>query len=313
MVPSGGGFREPRRVELGARVLTIGRSETCDVRVDVPGVDDEHARISEIALIAIGPDCAVGDVPLEPGSRRLITAGDEIQIGSVVLAVGGDDPSLGRLAGPRVRVVEGPNFGDELTLEAEEEEYVIGRSPKADLTLDDREVSREHVKIVRRGFRVFVLDTASTRGSWLGRSAVYQGARIEWERPRMLKLGASVLSLELPSEARANTPAQASAPVAPAPRARAGPPMPPPPDVSAGGLPPGVVSYHYAAKPQPEGADAAARPSPLQTGASLRGAPSRTAWKKGGPRIGRASGLLLLVLAGAAILGVLFIVFSLLE
>jgi len=42
-------------------------------------------------------------------------------------------------------------------------------------------------------------------------------------------------------------------------------------------------------------------------------AASRTAWKKSGPTIGRASGLLLLALAGIAILGVLFVVFSLME
>ena len=92
-------------------------------------------------------------------------------------------------------MVEGQNFGDELLLAAENQEYVIGRSPKADLVLEDREVSREHIKIVRRGFSVFIYDAASTRGSWLGRSAVYQGSRVEWQRPRMLKLGATVLSL----------------------------------------------------------------------------------------------------------------------
>jgi hypothetical protein len=40
---------------------------------------------------------------------------------------------------------------------------------------------------------------------------------------------------------------------------------------------------------------------------------ARKAWKKTGPTIGRASGLLLLALAGLVILGGLFVVFSLLE
>jgi hypothetical protein len=39
----------------------------------------------------------------------------------------------------------------------------------------------------------------------------------------------------------------------------------------------------------------------------------RKAWKKSGPTIGKASGLLLLALAGLVILGGLFVVFSLLE
>lgn len=327
VVPPGGSFRETRRVELGARVLTIGRSETCDVRVDVPGVDDEHAKISEIALIAVGPDCAVGDVPLDAGGRRLVMPGDEIQIGSVVLALDGPDPSGARPPSPRIRVVEGKNFGDELLLGSEEREYVIGRSPKADLVLEDREVSREHVKVVRRGFSVFLYDAASTRGSWLGRSAVYQGSRIEWQRPRMLKLGATVLALELPAEARAHAPvAQASAPMTPPPRARTSAERPQPTPTPDGPLPPTIVAYHYEAKPPQPAAEPAAPRAPAATmpsapealRAAATSAPSerpgsRTAWKRTGPRIGRASGLLLLGLAGLAVLGVLFVVFSLLE
>ncbi|MBX3209009.1 MAG: FHA domain-containing protein [Labilithrix sp.] len=340
VVPPGGSFRETRRIELGARVLTIGRAEACDVRVDVPGVDDEHAKLSEVALIAVGPDCAVGDVPLDAGQRRLVIPGDEIQIGSVVLALDGQDPGLAAAdgaahPGPRIRVVEGQNFGDELVLAAENREYVIGRSPKADLVLEDREVSREHIKIVRRGFSVFIYDAASTRGSWLGRSAVYQGSRIEWQRPRMLKLGATVLSLDLPAEVRARAPAvQVSAPMTPPPRVRPAadkpsPSGPPEAKAAEAGLPANVGVYHYEAKPQPtapspsppsaEPAHAApvhlpiapSVPPPAASRTGVGG--SRTAWKKTGPTIGRASGLLLLALAGLAILGVLFVVFSLME
>ena len=202
VVPPGGCFPETRRIELGPAALTIGRAESCEIRVDVPGVDQEHAKISEVALIALGPDCAIGDVPLDPGSRRLLMPGDEIQIGSVVLALEGDDPSIAprspdqqitqRLGNPhieglRVRVVEGSNFGDELLLKEENREYTLGRGANCDLVIEDREVSREHVKLVRRGYNVFVQDLSSTRGSWLGRAAVYTGATVEWARPRMLR------------------------------------------------------------------------------------------------------------------------------
>lgn len=351
VVPPGGSFREARRIELDARVLTIGRAEACDVRIDVPGVDDEHAKISEVALIAIGNDCAVGDVPLDAGCRRLVMPGDEIQIGSVVLGLDGTDPSTAhdrpRAPGPRIRVVEGQNFGDELVLEAENREYVIGRSPKADLRLEDREVSREHIKIVRRGFSVFLFDAASTRGSWIGRSAVYQGSRVEWQRPRMLKLGATVLSLELPVEARQRAaPVQVSAPMTPPPRARSERPAMPIPEPTPQGASP-IVAYHYEAAPQPTpppnmpssppigmpppgvAAPPAGAlppmPMPMMGGqpevaihpsvppAQMPNRGSRTAWKKQGATIGRGSGILLLALAGIAILGVLFVVFSLME
>ena len=41
--------------------------------------------------------------------------------------------------------------------------------------------------------------------------------------------------------------------------------------------------------------------------------PPRKAWKKTGPTIGKASGVLLLAIAALTILGALFVVFSLME
>lgn len=374
IVPPGGCFPDTRRFELGPQPFTIGRAQACDIRVDVPGVDDEHAKISEVALIAMGPDCAVGDVPLDAGHRRLLMPGDEIQIGSVVVAVEGSDPSLLpppppayddhgiqqetqrivglRLDTPRVRVVEGANFGDELVIKDENREYVIGRGPKSDLILDDREVSREHVKILRKGFTVFIKDPASTRGSWLGRSAVYQGSTIEWQRPRMLKIGATVLSLELPESVRRAAPgAQASAPMTPPPRSRrhltpsapgVGPPSGPDGSVDVPISMQDVSQHsHTMPHPHPHGhgggtqplyppLDPTPPPQMAMPGAPISGLPNvgsggspiprlagapvaRKAWKKDTPVIGRAGGLLLLALAGLAIAGALFVVFSLLE
>ncbi|MBX3191628.1 MAG: FHA domain-containing protein [Labilithrix sp.] len=362
VVPPGGCFPEPRRIELGPGPLTIGRAQSCDIQVDVPGVDQEHAKISEVALVAIGADCAVGDVPLDPGSRRLVMPGDEIQIGSVVVALEGHDPSMVppspdgppvAHAAPRVRVVEGANFGDELVLVQEGREYVLGRGPKCDLILDDREVSREHVKLMRRAYVIYVQDLSSTRGSWLGRSAVYSGSSIEWSRPRMLRVGATVLSLELPEAIRRAAPgAQASAPMTPPPRARDGSgallSTPSAPNVARGNdnrtpapsSPPigshaaaavaaadaqvrrlGPLNYDPTPPPMHVPTTPSAPPVAPRAGAGSARAlgplpvPStaRKAWKKSGPTIGKVSGLLLLALAGLAILGALFVVFSLLE
>ncbi len=372
VVPPGGSFPETRRIELGPGALTIGRAESCEIRVDIPGVDQEHAKISEVALIALGPDCAIGDVPLEAGSRRLVMPGDEIQIGSIVIALEGSDPSLmppppdgmitqrmGYAAGPppmeepKVRVVEGSNFGDELCMKEEGREYVIGRGGKCDLVLDDREVSREHVKVMRKGYSIYLKDLSSTRGSWLGRSAVYTGSTVEWSRPRMLRVGATVLSLELPEAIRRAAPgAQVSAPMTPPPRSRknmGGTPQPTPSAPRSGR---GSNALTPAPSEPPPGspmalAVAAADASTRQLGAyqldpsqqqpqQPMGAPgtsgqpatgsaarplgtlppptqARKAWKKTGPTFGKASGLLLLALAGLVILGGLFVVFSLLE
>ena len=349
VVPPGGSHREVRRIELGPRVLTIGSDPKSDIYIDIPGVDVEHAKISEVALIAVAADCAVGDVPLEQGSRRLVMPGDELQIGSVVLALEGNDPSLlppppsnagenmvlgrPRPRGPKVRVVEGQNFGDELVLEEENRLYVIGRAPKCDLVLsEDREVSREHVKLVRRGFNVYIQDQSSTRGSWLGRQSVYSGSTLEWTRPRMLKVGATVLALEFPEEARGRTPAPvASAPMTPPPRAKRSDAPPsassPPPHASASGndVPSSPTTPRMqAAPPHPAQAapDTTGPPAPAPNALIPVAIPSspppgagrgRKAWKKTGPVIGKGSGLLLLALAALTILGALFVVFSLME
>lgn len=351
VVPPGGSFRETRRIELGPAALTIGRGDGCDVRVDVPGVDDEHARVSEVALIAIGPDCAIGDVPLDVGARRLVMPGDEIQIGSVVVAVEGHDPSIlppppdgvaRTPRGPKVRVVEGKNFGDELELREEGKAYVVGRHAACDLVLDDREVSREHLRVRRQGNEIHVQDLSSTRGSWIGRSNVYSGSSVAWERPRMLKLGATVLSLELPRELRKVAPrAQASAPMTPPPRQRRGKPHLALEPASSDG----AISVELEAAPPSSGVPSASPvPStgdvpvsepislatssggfPSSRGAALAGAsvplagalavpgPTRTAWKKSAPVIGKASGALILLVGALAILGAIFLVFSMME
>jgi hypothetical protein len=300
--------------------------------------------------------------------------GDEIQIGSIVLAVEGTDPSLLppspdvdvtypmpgaplRMEAPRIRVVEGTPFGDELFLKEEGREYLIGRGSKCDLVIEDREVSREHVKVMRKGYTVFIQDLGSTRGSWMGRAAVYSGATVEWSRPRMLRVGATVLSLELPEAIRRTVPgAVASAPMTPPPRSRknmGGVPQPtpsapavsssrgsnaltpapshPPPGSSAAaavehdahathGLAPYAPPQphelpavpHHSAPPGHALAAAAPGSSPRGFGAQSPNQ-TRKAWKKSGPTLSRASGLLLLALAGLVILGGLFVVFSLLE
>lgn len=210
LVPPLGQHREPRRFPIGRGSLTIGRAEACDVVLDVPGVDGEHARIERllngVVFIALGSDCSVGEVGVDMGAQRLVHAGDEILVGSVVLQLVEERPPMdtidlvvGRLQqdGPRLRVVEGPNIGAELLL-AEGKVYVIGRSPSCDLPLDDREVSREHLRVAVRDGRVVLEDVASTRGTFLGRTRLQAKKPLTWERLVMLRVGATVIALEQP-------------------------------------------------------------------------------------------------------------------
>ena len=118
-------------------------------------------------------------------------------------------------------------------------------------------------------------------------------------------------------------PAQASAPHTPPPRSKQVPPSPTSSAPASRGAqsryettpsPPSSSStpapVHYAARPQsvPPG-----QPAPMPASVPPPKGPARKAWKKSGPVIGKASGLLLLALAALTILGALFVVFSLME
>jgi hypothetical protein len=122
----------------------------------------------------------------------------------------------------------------------------------------------------------------------------------------MLKVGASVLSLELPEEARHTAPpAMASAGMTPPPRSRAAPPISP--------APPSVKDDVASSAPY---VDPSAPTNPMprvdaQISAAERA--QRKAWKKSGVTFGKATGIAILAVAGLAILGALFVVFSLME
>lgn len=225
LVPPIGTTAETRRIAIGSGALTIGRAPSCEIRLDVAGVDPEHARVERllngVVLLALGQGCFVGDVALEPGSQRLVQSGDEVLLGSVVLRLVDERPRLDSIdmalsgiqeEGPCVRVVEGANIGAELVLSREGHPYVIGRDGAADLALEDREVSRNHLHLVRRGHQVFAIDQTSTRGSYIGRARVQPSTPTPWDRPAMLRVGATVLSLHLPASYLARNPAADAGP-----------------------------------------------------------------------------------------------------
>ncbi|NUQ01762.1 MAG: FHA domain-containing protein, partial [Armatimonadetes bacterium] len=67
---------------------------------------------------------------------------------------------------PRLLVLDGPHRGRVLEVKAAEP-VVIGRSPRADLVINDTFVSREHATFFRRGDEVAVLDNDSSNGVYV--------------------------------------------------------------------------------------------------------------------------------------------------
>lgn len=69
-----------------------------------------------------------------------------------------------------LRVVKGPQIGDDFSLRSAE--TTVGRSPKADIFLNDRTVSRDQARIVHVGDTYILSDLGSLNGTYVNRKLV---------------------------------------------------------------------------------------------------------------------------------------------
>jgi hypothetical protein len=198
--------------EIGPAPMLLGSSAVCIIHVT--GAAPQHARIEGDDIEAIAP-CHVGGVALSPGERRRLVPGVAIELGegrlSIDTAEGGpsaDDFTTRELAlravaepkrlWPTVIVVQGKNAGAEVVLR-EEGTFLVGRSTTSSLALEDVDVSREHLAIVRRGDAVLLRDLGSTRGTFLGHAKLDPQRKALWTPELMVKVGRTVLALVSPT------------------------------------------------------------------------------------------------------------------
>jgi len=78
---------------------------------------------------------------------------------------------------PVITVLDGPFANQHWTLS--QDEVFIGRDEDCDIVLNERQISRKHVRIIREGERYFIYDLESRNGTWVN------GHRLEKE-PREL-------------------------------------------------------------------------------------------------------------------------------
>lgn len=190
--------------------LVVGCLTRCDIHLDRDGVEEEHLRIDDEAIVALA-DCIVGGVPLVRGVRRLAVAGVEVCVGAARFRIEHEpietasapthQIALRAVAStrvhPRILVVEGPGSGDSLDLVPDRLPAMIGRSTQAALITNDATVSRRHVRVARLGRDVLVEDLGSQHGSWLGSARLAPHRVAVWPADTMLRLGrAVVLHLE---------------------------------------------------------------------------------------------------------------------
>ena len=75
---------------------------------------------------------------------------------------------------PEIFIVSGPEKGRAIPFEADT--VVLGRAPENDIQVEDKSISRFHLRIERRGGQYFIRDLGSKNGTFI------EGARIEPER-----------------------------------------------------------------------------------------------------------------------------------
>jgi pSer/pThr/pTyr-binding forkhead associated (FHA) protein len=217
----------PVTITFDAPRIVIGRGEGCEVRLPDPSVSHRHASIrqrgNDYVVVDEGSSNGtfVGPVRLSPQAPRVLRPTDTVRVGRIWLeirieqAVPTANPqattrelALALVAGAleaqgepvfaRARVENGPDEGRELAISDFERTYVLGRAPDADLTLSDRDASRRHVELMRRGQYVCVKDLGSKNGSELDGKRLEAGKETPWLPNAKLVIGTTSLGLEDP-------------------------------------------------------------------------------------------------------------------
>lgn len=214
------------RLSLDAPRIIIGRARGCEVRLPDPSVSQRHASIRQRGADYIILDegsangTFVGSVRLPPQTPRLIRSGDLIRVGRIWLELAFEqaapDPNLkqhtcemalalvaqalaadGSPSCARVSVAGSSDPDQSVDITEFDQAYVVGRS-HAELVLDDPDVSRRHLEIMRRGEDIVIRDVGSKNGSHLKNERLDPLQWMRWDPECSVKLGDSTLVLTDP-------------------------------------------------------------------------------------------------------------------
>ena len=92
-----------------------------------------------------------------------------------------------------VYILNSPDIGRSFKLR--EGVSFVGRSIDNDIRIDDKTVSRKHLKIINRGGKVFVTDLKSRNGTFFDGKYLDPGCEVEIEEGMPLALGMAVIGL----------------------------------------------------------------------------------------------------------------------
>ncbi len=93
----------------------------------------------------------------------------------------------------KLHVLNGPEMGQ--SFELKDDLTYVGRSEDNDIQIDDKTVSRRHLKIIRKENRLFVTDLKSENGTFIGGNLVTSGLELEVEEGVTLTIGMCMICL----------------------------------------------------------------------------------------------------------------------
>lgn len=218
---------EARLTFDGMQRVVIGRGSSCDVRLPDPTVSHRHACLrakgAEFVLFDEGSSNGtfVGGERVAAHTSRVVRSGDSVRVGRVWLELIIDQSPVTRDVAAatrdlaldlvsraiaerggdltmRVVVLEGPDQGSCVPLAEEARGYLLGRDKGCDLVLSDRDASRIHARVERRGNVVFVTDLGTKNGMWIGGSRAPQNEETPWRPAQALRIARTVVGLEEP-------------------------------------------------------------------------------------------------------------------
>jgi pSer/pThr/pTyr-binding forkhead associated (FHA) protein len=218
---------ENRPLTFDSPRIVIGRGEGCEVRLPDPSVSHRHASIRQHGAEYLVQDegssngTFVGKVRLPPGAPRVLRPNDRVRVGRVWLiirieqapvtqnpAVATKELALrlvaqglaaeGEESKPRLEVIEGPEAGKRLELVEDDRPYVVGRGRRVDLSLEDLDLSRHHLQVIRKGTRLLLRDLSSKNGSTLDGEPVPGDRDVSWPTGKTVRIGAHVLAFDDP-------------------------------------------------------------------------------------------------------------------
>jgi len=93
----------------------------------------------------------------------------------------------------KLYIVEGPGRGQSFELKADT--IHIGRSPDNDIQMNDRSVSRKHVKVLRKANKYLIEDLESTNGTFVNGKQIDSGEAFEVNEGVPIAIGETVICL----------------------------------------------------------------------------------------------------------------------